>query len=373
MSDVTLLTGFPSFHAQRLLRRLLESDPAERAYLLTSGRFQLAAEIFVSELPRQARARVEVLVGDPAAMDLGLPGGDYRRLCGALTAIHSLFGVARGRRRDREREGAGPHPLLAATRNLIDLSRECPGLRRLCHHSTTAVAGTRTGVVLEEDLDLGQRFAHRRDEAHFQAEQALQQACRARPLPVTVLRTAPLVGDSRTGEMDRFAGPYALLRAILRSKAVVPRLLQLPGVAESPVHLCPIDFAVEAALWLARDARASGVTCHLGDPNPLPVRVLVELMLGHGAGGAPLRLPRAVSAMFRAPGVERLARAPLSFLEEGMGRTVFYGAENTTRLLAGTGLFCPPLRSYLQRLLDYMQRTQADSAVAGEEEEDPLG
>lgn len=90
MSDVTLVSGFPSFLAQSLVRRLLETDPGDQVALLCPGRFQVAAQIFVQELPRQARPRVEVLWGDPADLDLGLSSADYRQLCARLTAICHL-------------------------------------------------------------------------------------------------------------------------------------------------------------------------------------------------------------------------------------------------------------------------------------------
>src|SRR5204862_7158874 len=44
------------------------------------------------------------------------------------------------------------------TRAMLDLAQEAPKLRRLVHFSTARVSGSRPGVVLEEELDEGQRF-----------------------------------------------------------------------------------------------------------------------------------------------------------------------------------------------------------------------
>lgn len=395
MSDYTLVTGFPSFLGQSLLRRLLETDPGERVALLCPDRFEVAAQIFAQELPRQARDRVEIILGEAADMDLGLAGGDYRRLCEALTSIVHLSaygsstgtgpasaasppGRGRGRARSGQPGGAGPEPAaVAAARHVIDLAGDCPRLRRLSAVSSTAVSGARTGVILEEDLQLGQRFADPRDEALLRAEVLLRQAIEGRRLPATVMRPAPLVGDSRSGEIDAFAGPYALLQAVLAAPVDVAQLLPAQGWGAAPLHLAPVDFVTEAAVLLHRDARAAGLTFHLCDPNPLPLRAAGELVArlrDRRAPRSPMATvpPRLLRAVLRAPGVERLTGAPVASLE-ALGVLCFFNSQNTQRLLEGTGVRCPPAAAYLDRLVAFLQQAQHASPGREEEISDPLG
>ena len=63
-------------------------------------------------------------------------------------------------------------------------------------------------VILEEELAMGQRFHNAYEETKYQAELLVRRA--QSELPATVLRPSIVVGDSRTGEIDRFDGPYAL-------------------------------------------------------------------------------------------------------------------------------------------------------------------
>ena len=65
----------------------------------------------------------------------------------------------------------------------------------------------------------------------------------AASLPVTVYRPASVVGDSRTGEIDRFDGPYYLGILLVTSPLVAP--LPLPGNGVAPLNVVPVDYLVD--------------------------------------------------------------------------------------------------------------------------------
>src|SRR4029079_1733814 len=93
-------------------------------------------------------------------------------------------------------------------------------------------------------------------------------------------------GDSRTGEIDRFDGPYYLGILLVTSPLNIP--LPLPGNGVAPLNVVPVDFVVDAFFFLSRDPRAAGKTFHLVDPNPMSARRVYELI----AERANKRLPR---------------------------------------------------------------------------------
>lgn len=350
--DRCLITGFPAFTAKRLVHRLLESDPEERVYLLVRSKFRVAAHEFLTELDdggeRPAKDRVTVLEGDVCDMDLGLAGGEYRELAREVTAIHHIAGIYyQGVSRDiAERVN------VEGMRAVLQLAEESPHLRRFTHYSTATVSGTRSGVILEDELDVGQRFHNIYEETKFEAEKLAAQAMRH--LPVTVLRPGLIVGDSRTGEIDKFDGPYYLIVLIVASPLDVH--LPLPGRGSAPLHLVPIDFVVDAAYALSRDPRAVGKTFHLTDPVPFSTKTVYELI----ARRADRKLPRGsipsslARAILRAPGVSSLARAPLTFLES-LNHIVVYNCRNTLALLEGTGIRCPSFDTYVDPLVRYVR------------------
>jgi thioester reductase-like protein len=350
--ESVLVTGFPSFTAIRMVRKLLASDGDCALFLLAREKFHRAAEDFLATLPDAQQRRVRVVVGDVCDMDLGLAGSEVRELADQVTTIHHLAGIyyLGVDRAQAERVNVD------GTRGVIELAGECRRLRRLCHWSTAQVSGKRKGVILEEEFDEGQPFRNFWEETKFAAEKLAHAA--ARRLPVTIFRPGVIVGDSKTGEIDRFDGPYYLMLLIVDDPLDMG--LPLPGRGAAPLHLVPIDYVVDAAYQLSRDERAAGGTFHLTDPNPFAARQIYALVAERAhkkrpRGFIPTGLARAV---MRTPGLERVARAPLSFLES-LDHLTFYNSRHTAALLAGTGVSCPPFDTYVEPLVRFVQSAQA--------------
>jgi thioester reductase-like protein len=365
--DISLVTGFPAFTAQRLVQRLYGDDRDSRIYLLCRDKFRDDAAQFLATLP-DGGLRVTVIEGDVAAMDLGLSGNEYKALAAELTTIHHAAAVYYlGAKRELVEKVN-----VDGTRTILELAIDCKRLRRFMHWSTAQVSGARSGVILEEELDCGQRFRNIYEETKFRAERMVRDA--ARRLPVTILRPGIIVGDSRTGEIDKFDGPYYLLVLIVSSPLDVH--LPLPGRGSAPLNLVPIDFVVEAAVALSRDERAVGGTFHLTDPAPFAARTVYELV----AQRAEKKPPRGViptglaRALLRAPGLERLARAPLAFLE-AFNHLALYNCRHTLTLLSGEpwNVRCPPFDAYADNLVRYVREVQAKKKQERDEEAaDPL-
>jgi thioester reductase-like protein len=192
-------------------------------------------------------------------------------------------------------------------------------------------------------------------------------------LPATVYRPSIVVGDSRTGEVDRFDGPYLLAILLVASPMSVP--LPLPGNGRAPLNVVPVDFVVEAALSIGENPAAVGKTVHLVDPAPLSARNVYELVAARaGKTLPPVTLPhRAVEALLGLPVLERLARPQRNAIRL-VNQLALYNCRNQLDLLAGTGIRCPPITSYLDRLMEFVKgyfATSRRQAVVGEEE-DPL-
>src|SRR5205807_591367 len=152
------------------------------------------------------------------------------------------------------------------------------------HFSTVFVSGDRVGVIAEDELAARQSFRNAYEESKFEAEILVRRAMGQ--LPCTVLRPSIVVGDSKTGEIDRFEGPYAIAILLVTSPLAVP--LPLPGDGVAPLNVVPIDFVVEAAAAIHHDPRAVGRTFQVVDPNPSSSRRVYELV----AGRAGKKLPR---------------------------------------------------------------------------------
>lgn len=366
MSETVVVTGLPTLLARRIVQRVVEA-PHSQVVGVVRTKFLEAARAFVDELPGDARKRVTLLEGDAASMDLGLSGAEFRKLAADVDLVHhaaqvTYFGVD-----ERTAEAVN----VRATKEALELARAASHLRAFVHHSTAYVSGDRRGLVLESELDRGQRPRNVVEETKLRAEKIVQRA--ARDLPTIVLRPTTVIGDSKTGEVDRLDGPYLLVLLLLTSPAELG--FPLPTQGDALLHLVPIDFVADAAVAIGRDPRAVGRTFHLCDPAPLTVKKTFELV----ARAAGRRLPRGfipanlTKALLRTPGLERFVKSPRAFLDQ-LATPVQYSTRNTEAILDGAEIAAPPFESYVETMVGYVrERVVAERKRRAEAEvDDPL-
>jgi thioester reductase-like protein len=364
--EVVLLTGFPSFGARKMCEELALGEERTLIHAVVRPKFLAEARGALDELPLEARGRVNLMEGDAASMDLGLSGAEFKQLAAEVDRIHhcaqvSYMGVDEKTARQVNVGGA---------REVLELAAACRDLKCLVFHSTARVSGDRAGLVLEEDLDQGQGYRNVVEETKARAEKMMR--LQMGRLPICVVRPTTIVGDSRTGEVDRFDGPYLLILLIVTSPPDFA--LPLPGRGDALLHVVPIDFVVRAAKTIGRHPDAPGKTVHLADPAPLTARRAFELVAQ--AGGR--KLPRGfipanlTKALLRTPGLERFAKSPRAFLD-ALATRVQYATTNADHLLSEANIRCPPFESYVDRLVEYVQvrlrekRARRDAEIA-----DPL-
>lgn len=306
------------------------------------------------------RERVRLVTGDVTWMDIGLSGIEFRYLTSEVTEVYHLAAL---------HAVGGDRELLTSvnvqgTSNVLALARAMKKLERFVHFSSAYVSGDRVGVILEEELDCGQGFRNPYEASKHRAEVLVRRA-RDR-LPVTIVRPAGVVGDSRTGEIDRFDSVYHL--GILLAASPVAFTVPLPGDGRAPLNLIPVDYLIDAVSAIVSKPDTVGKTFHVVDPNPLSVRGVYELI----AARTGRRLPRYhVSAnltkvLLRIPGLERFAAVSAQAIDY-LNHMAFYNSRNTADALDGTGLRCPSFEEYVDNLMRYVREyfDRADRASNG--------
>src|SRR4051794_16727224 len=268
---VALVTGFPGFIGRRLVRRLI-ADGARVIALVEARMAATAREV--------APEGVEVVEGDIAQRRLGLDDATWERLSGEVTHVFHLAAIY---------DLAVPVDVaqrvnVDGTGNVLELCLAAQRLERLAYVSTAYVAGLRTGIVYEHELVMGQAFKNHYESTKFQAEVWVREDMDR--VPTTVVRPAIVVGDSQTGETQKFDGPYFMLRVIAqaeRAGRAVPNF----GRSEAPFNVVPVDFVVDAIAACATLKEALGETLHLVDPEPLTAAELTEALSLKYAGRSP--------------------------------------------------------------------------------------
>jgi thioester reductase-like protein len=364
--EVVLLTGFPSFPARKMCDELVRGEGRTLVHAVVRRQALAEAEGALDALPLEQRRRVNLIEGDAAAMDFGLSGAELAKLTPEIDCIHHMAQVSYlGADRD-----LATSVNVGGAREVVELAELCTSLRCLVYHSTAQVSGDRTGLVLEDELDKGQSFKNPVEETLARGERIIR--ANMGKIPTAIVRPTIVVGDSQTGEVDRFDGPYFLILLIVTSPPEFP--LPLPGRGETLLNLVPVDYVVRAARAIGRHPRAPGRTFHIGDPAPLSVRRVFELVASAGGRRSPRGFIPAnlTKALLRTPGLDRLAKSPRAFLD-ALANPVTYSFANTTELLADTDIRCPPFESYVDRLVEYVQhRLREKRARESAEVDDPL-
>ncbi len=357
---VVFFTGFPGFLGVELLPRILARRPGDEAVCLVQRKFAELARRRAAELeaahPHLA-GKVRLVEGDITRAGLGLADP-----AAAAADVSEVFHLAAVYDLSVPRD-VGMRVNVEGTRNVLDFAARAPRLARLQYVSTCYVSGRHPGVFAEADLELGQEFNNFYEETKYLAEVDVR-ARMAAGLPATIYRPAVVVGDSTTGATQKYDGPYYFIQWVLRQTlvAIVPTV----GDLSTFVNVVPRDFVVSALAYLSSLEVSRGKTYQLADPAPLRVSEIldeVERVTGKRLVKVPLPTVLAKAAIDHVPGVYQLLRIPSSAIDYFVHPTR-YDTRNVLADLAGSGIACPPLRAYLDRLVSFARAHPEVQATA---------
>jgi len=154
------------------------------------------------------------------------------------------------------------------------------------HVSTAYVAGDRRGLVLESDVDKGQRFRNCYEKSKFDAELAITRLSGETGLPLTIVRPSIITNDTATGRSSTFTHLNALVEVVSRIQKhygigdgeVVSEEIRIPVAPDSRPNLAPIDPIVDSLLEIGASPQAVGRTFHLCHPDPQSNSAVVSLV-----------------------------------------------------------------------------------------------
>lgn len=326
---------------------------------LIQARYRDLAERRVAEIvatESSLRGRIELLEGDITVAGLGLEQPDMLAAdVGEIWHLAAVYDLEVARE-------LGLRINVDGTRNVLDFASRTQA--HLHYVSTCYVSGRYAGPFGEADLDRGQTFNNHYEETKFLAEVLVQQRI-ADGHATTIYRPAIVVGNSHTGETQKFDGPYFVLQCLLRQ----PRLAVMPVIGDPRscrLNMVPSDFIIDAITYLSGLEQCVGRVYQLADPEPLTITELLTEM-AQATGRTVIRIPvprRLAKASIRhVPGLYRLMRIPAATVDY-MSHPTFYLTTNTDADLAGSGIACPPVATYLPALVEFMREHREISASA---------
>jgi len=357
MAGTAFVTGATGLIGRRLVERLLARDL--RLFLLVRKSSRPALEALVAQWG--AAERVVPVVGDLALPGLGLAPGALPERLDHVFHLAASYDLTAPEAEIAELNVAG-------TQRVVDLANALE-VGTFHHVSSIAVAGKYDGFFTEEMLDEGQALPHPYHRTKLEAERRVRAGVRG---AWRVYRPGVVIGDSRTGEMDKVDGPYYFFKAIQRVRGALPPWFPLVGIELGRTNLVPVDWVAAALAHIAFLPGLDGQAFHLVDPTPLKVGDAVNAfaraahapqlvarvdrrlaaMLPRGALSTLLRLPALREA--RASVLEDLGIPPAALAHIAL--VPRFDARDAQRALRGSGIELPPLESYAWKLWDFWER-----------------
>lgn len=340
-----VVTGGTGFIGRRVVSRILAQHDEAEVFVLVR-RASLAR---FEELAADWGDRAKPLVGDLTSAGLGL--ADLADLGPIDHVVHcaAIYDMTVDAATQQAANVEG-------TRAVIELAR---GLGATLHHvSSIAVAGNYRGIFTEDDFDVSQELPTPYHQTKFEAEQLVRATAGLRH---RIYRPAVVVGDSRTGEMDKVDGPYYFF-GVLSRLAALPRFTPMMVPDTGRTNIVPVDYVVEAVVHLMHADGRDGQTFHLTSPNLIGLKDIYRGVAPE-AGLPPLRgtLPKATAApVLKATGRAKVLRN-MAAIQLGIPGEVLdvvdlapsFASEATVAALQGTGIVLPEFASYAPKLWRY--------------------
>ncbi len=356
------ITGATGFIGRRLVRKLLERDGSIIYILIRESEKDLLEHL--QEFWGCDSGRVVPVVGDLTQPLLGVTAVDCRKLGKKTTHFFHLAAIY-----DLKADAASQLRVnVDGTRNAVRFA-EAIGARHFHLFSSIASAGLYEGLFREDMFEEAEGLEHPYFRTKHDSEGIVRGEC---GIPWRIYRPALVVGDSRTGEMDKVDGPYYFFKLIQRLRKMLPSWMPTIGIEGGRINVVPVDFVVDAVDHIAHLKGEDGKCFHLVDPTPMRVGDLLNTFAR--AAHAPEMSMRINAALFSfiprqmrkglmaLTPVRRIRGAILKDL--GLPDDIFrfvnyptrFDCRETTRALKGTGIAVPRLEDYAWRLWDYWER-----------------
>ena len=361
------VTGASGFIGRRLVRALLAHRGAVVYFLLRPGRDGSGIAQRAQPLLQwweASEARAVAIAGDITQPELGLSAEDRERLTGNIAHFFHLAAVY-----DLAADAASQVAAnIEGTRHAAELAAALRA-QHFHHMSSIAAAGLFEGVFREDMFDEADNLDHPYFRTKHEAERIVRSQSR---VPWRIYRPGIVVGDSRTGEIDKVDGPYYFFKTIQKLRQLLPPWMPTVGLEGGRINLVPVDFVVAAVDHIAHQRGLDGKCFHLVDPHPHRVGDVLGIFAK--AAHAPEMAMRVNAALFgfvpatvrrgllSLTPVQRIRAALMQDLglPEGILTFVNYPTRFDCRqaqaALQGSGIAVPPLEDYAWRLWDYWER-----------------
>ena len=356
------VTGATGFIGKRLVKKLLARKGSVVYFLMREASRDKLPELL--EFWGTTKARAIPVFGDLRSAKLGVSKDDTKKLAKTidhffhLAAIYDMTADA-----DEQMEVN-----VEGTRNTVEFANAI-GAGCLHHVSSIAAAGMFEGIFREDMFDEAEGLDHPYFATKHESEKIVRNETRG---AFRVYRPGMVVGDSKTGEMDKIDGPYYFFKLIQRIRQLLPPWMPTIGIEGGRINIVPVDFVVNAMDHIAHMPKLDGQCFHLTDPEPMRVGEVLNVFCraAHAPtmsirinaallGFIPKSVKKGIMSLTPVRRVRDALMKDLGLPSDLMGFINYptrFDSRETQKALKGTGIACPQLESYAAPIWDYWER-----------------
>ena len=356
------VTGATGFIGKRLVKKLLARKGSVVYFLI---REESKAKVpSLLEYWGATKSRAIPVYGDLRAAKLGVSKDDAKALSKNIDHFFHLAAIY-DLKSDAEEQMAVN---IEGTRNTVAFAN---AISAGCFHhvSSIAAAGLFEGIFREDMFEEAENLEHPYFASKHESEKIVRKECKG---AFRVYRPGLVVGDSKTGEMDKIDGPYYFFKLIQRIRQILPPWMPTIGLEGGRINIVPVDYVVDAMDHIAHQPKLDGKCFHLTDPEPMRVGdVLNTFSRAAHAPTMSLRInaalfgfiPKSIKkGMMALTPVRRVKSAVMKDLglPDDLMQFINYPTRFDNReaaaALKGSGIACPRLDDYACRIWDYWER-----------------
>ncbi|MDS4031025.1 MAG: SDR family oxidoreductase [Candidatus Contendobacter sp.] len=356
------VTGASGFIGRRLVEKLLQRPDATVYYLILERELPLVEQLH--QRWGAGATRTIPVIGDLTQPRLGVAEADIARLKGNIRHLFHLAAIYDLKASAEIQEKVN----IQGTRNVVAFAE---AIEVGCFHLTSSIAaaGLYEGVFREDMFEEAEGLDNPYYRTKHESEGIVRRECSR---PWRIYRPGVVVGDSRTGEMDKIDGPYYFFKLIQKARRLLPPWMPVVGIEGGRLNLVPVNFIVDAMDHIAHQDGLDGQCFHLVDPHPHRVGDILNLFAR--AAHAPEMSLRVNALMFAfVPQVIKTGLAhfkparrmwdqvlkDLGIPASAIGLINYptrFDCRETLKALKGTDIAVPPLETYAWKLWDYWER-----------------
>ena len=214
-----LVTGATGFIGSYLVADLLKRKGPIYALVRKSSLARLAA---LREQWGTDDKRVIAIVGDLTEPNLGIAATDLRKLKRKIEHFFHLAAIYDLQASAETQQSAN----VDGTRHAVQLANTIEA-GCLHHVSSIAAAGLYEGVFREDMFDEAEELDHPYFRTKHDAEGVVRRECKR---PFRIYRPGFVVGDTKTGRIDKIDGPYYFFKTIQKMRELLLPWMSTIGI-----------------------------------------------------------------------------------------------------------------------------------------------